>query len=1665
MPAQTEALNQFAIGISVIDKNGQLERFRKKVQGIAKELQSVNQMFAKGEGFKQQKDTTKTVVGNANKGRTAVVQAERDKRASMLRSQRSMRDYSNQFSGYNQKLAHSARLNKNEFTDMFRRVALWSTGIGVLFGTISKVKFVFGAVKDLEVQMAELKKVMDDDTPFKTARKSLLDIAQSMSVSVRDAADIAKIWAQQGKNLNETIDLTKTALLGVNSANLTASQSVEFLTSATISFNIEADKTTKIIDGIMAVQANYAITAQNLARGMNVAGATAAQLGDGLGDLFGMMTAVGEVTRETGNVIGNSFKTQMARLQNPATIKFLQSFGIAVKELTDEGVVKRLSAYEIFKQIAAKRAAGKITSDQAIDIALKIGGIRKFKDALILIERFGVAEEARGKYLLAYDDASRASTIIQETLQRKYEKLNTSLISLGDTLSNAGIISGLGGVVKRFTDLSNVLNEFFSGKSSFGDVGKSLATSLPLTLLTGAGIALGKRGFQNARGSLLRDVEYATQSIGTPLGKSSESTLRLFTGANASSAQLTKFANTLKDQNKVWSEHARKMGSNFNTYYRTMAFQQSLRIAESQNLLKFSKGFKGKLGLVLRGAGQSLSPLGGQKIGGAGLIAFGNMIGSLIKGIGKLAVLMIVVDIISRLVSKLDLMKYVFGEEEKQLQTVIDVTSEASKAFEDLYNSLGDVSDGAVTFQTKMDKLQPIGIDLAERIASGQIKTARQLRKVLTDPIDKGGFGFSKQDIKDQRDAQRALLDFGKFFKYELGTVYQQEKVRLDNELSNFLSDLSDTISDSDTKIVDGTVQSSGEIGKVFEFILGRFDDEDKIVAKLKKRGVEEDNTILATVDAIFGTKFKSGEKTSGLFKQSIDEIDNLARSLQKTSYEAAKAGNNLPSSFDELSLLFKDKGLASELAKSIDKSVVDAIESGKAIDADEFKLETLPIILTDWVTDAFKLKRKKVGFVGLPKGGTEDNVDGEVIKRVMGAIQKNVNDYLKGILSPTEWKWIENLNKVLPTEINAIVEGVSQITDAMLSAEDKIFLATSNFVADMQRIQVGRSTSSFLGTNTTPAQDMLKSFEDFVSKASTITVDLEQQKRQYDNLKQRVTGQINNSSDPYMSTLRDAIKNNVDWVKDLNKMKVDLSTEIENAPDAGDRSKGLKKIFQILSELEKTNREINLAEADFTTSVQSWIDLFGLLKGLTGLEIPDQATIKKAFADKNFSIFDKFLEVITADAVDEIGKLNEGQIRSKAREGLNQIRSSYQSILGVGNEFYNSQIKFGLDLAKSNAKYNQEIGYIIDQLDGRSIITKRVSELRADIDRLKIEKQLDEAMIVLNSSMEETAITAGKVKAAFDQSRAALTEFFADVKQFATGATRGEAFRGALNQIVEQRLRHASEQMVNTMMDSIGQQAFGEFILGDKVEDPLQGALDMNTTATMTLTEAINLLNLNMLVGTSQDPFGGFTFSGSYTDKFNKLENRLNELADVEEKSVDKRLNTLKSFATGAGQILGGILGSQFASSLGKENNTVNIGTGIGSMLGSFGENSKGVTDFLGAGLSAMLPGFGSILGGLVGALFGSDKEKEEKDSDNLKRIAENTAALVDIDSRIINAPSDFKLPATSSQGGAIQWTGNIVVNGGGDAQSTAIAVRQELSKMMGRGTSTFNTVNDRLI
>ena len=302
---------------------------------------------------------------------------------------------------------------------------LRSAMMGVLSLVKDNIKFLF----DLETAMTRIKIVGKGTAEeYTRLQNTLVVLSKVYGVSASDAVEAAKVFAQQGKSITETIQLTQHAMLASQVLGKDVKIVVEDLTAATKGFDIAASQSIGIIDKWINVEKNFAVTSKDLADATKAAGATAHALGITLSEYLGDVTAVIEVTRKTGSeaarglsfIYARMFSTARKTIQEVARVNiYLDAQKKATSELT--GVLRPAS--DVLGEIADKwKNLGK---EERVELAAALGSKRQMVVVNALMQNYNRSMDARIKAITSAGQAEIAFVKLQDTIAFKIKQVSS----------------------------------------------------------------------------------------------------------------------------------------------------------------------------------------------------------------------------------------------------------------------------------------------------------------------------------------------------------------------------------------------------------------------------------------------------------------------------------------------------------------------------------------------------------------------------------------------------------------------------------------------------------------------------------------------------------------------------------------------------------------------------------------------------------------------------------------------------------------------------------------------------------------------------------------------------------------------------------------------------------------------------------------------------------------------------------------------------------------------------------------------------------------------------------------------------------------------------------------------------------------------------------------
>jgi TP901 family phage tail tape measure protein len=368
------------------------------------------------------------------------------------------------------------------------RVFAFGASVGIINNVASAFKGVIKSTIEVESSLAKIYSVLDKaGSSSKDFENGLFQAAKNAGQSFQAAADAALELSRQGLNSQEVLKRLNDSLILTRLSGLDSAAAVEGLSAAFNSFAGTGITTTEILNKLVAVSQKYAVSEKDLIEGIKRAGSTAQQAGVSFDELAGLITAVQEKTARGGAVIGNSFKTIFARLQDKGTLEYLSNLGIGVTDL--EGKV--LPATAIMEGLASKfKDFSKI--GQA-DIAEKLGGIYQLGNLLAALQDLS---SEQSKYtgavkvsLAAADQAYQKNAALNQTLESILNRVSVSAQQLGATLGELGVTDNLKSILDFFNKLLDGIQSILQEDSGIGKFFKGLVAGIG-NLISGPGLAL-----------------------------------------------------------------------------------------------------------------------------------------------------------------------------------------------------------------------------------------------------------------------------------------------------------------------------------------------------------------------------------------------------------------------------------------------------------------------------------------------------------------------------------------------------------------------------------------------------------------------------------------------------------------------------------------------------------------------------------------------------------------------------------------------------------------------------------------------------------------------------------------------------------------------------------------------------------------------------------------------------------------------------------------------------------------------------------------------------------------------------------------------------------------------------------------------------------------------
>lgn len=311
--------------------------------------------------------------------------------------------------------------------------------------------------------LQNLAKIIDtSETSLTDLADGLFEVANATANSVTEVSASFGIFIRQGLTVEEALDRARIALIGVNAANISVSDSTKLVTVALRVFGDEIKDGVAALDILNATGDAAATTQDQIVSGILRSGSAAKAVGLSFGELNAIIAATVEQTQLSGSQIGSALKTIFARLATNTSGLREQANALGANIKPGEGLVTTLQKLaDIFPNL---------TRDQQAQLVTLAAGKRRFTEFNAILQQLqkGTDGVSRVQELLQVqldgvgNTAAKNAEELKKLSSRATQTANAFsqfIGALAEVGTGGGISGTVGDILDAFTDIGKTLTD------------------------------------------------------------------------------------------------------------------------------------------------------------------------------------------------------------------------------------------------------------------------------------------------------------------------------------------------------------------------------------------------------------------------------------------------------------------------------------------------------------------------------------------------------------------------------------------------------------------------------------------------------------------------------------------------------------------------------------------------------------------------------------------------------------------------------------------------------------------------------------------------------------------------------------------------------------------------------------------------------------------------------------------------------------------------------------------------------------------------------------------------------------------------------------------------------------------------------------------------------
>lgn len=350
--------------------------------------------------------------------------------------------------------------------DGLKRTAGWQLQSSIIHGIMGSIQSAVGYAKDLNSSLNDIRIVTGQSTEqMAQFAKQANQAAKSLSTTTTDYTKASLIYYQQGLSDAEVKQRTEATIKMANVSGQSAQNVSSQMTAIWNNFDNGSKSLQYYGDVITALGAKTAASSEEIAQGIQKFAAISDTIGLSYEYAASALATVTATTRESADVVGNSYKTLFSRIQglqlgetldDGTTLNkystALAKVGISIKD--SSGNLKDMDS--ILNEMGSKWET--LSKDQQMGLAQTVAGVRQYTQLIALMDNWDTFQQNLSIAKTSSGTLDAQAAIYAESWEAASDRVRASWESLWDTMINSDsmitMLDGLSGIIEAMDTLA-----------------------------------------------------------------------------------------------------------------------------------------------------------------------------------------------------------------------------------------------------------------------------------------------------------------------------------------------------------------------------------------------------------------------------------------------------------------------------------------------------------------------------------------------------------------------------------------------------------------------------------------------------------------------------------------------------------------------------------------------------------------------------------------------------------------------------------------------------------------------------------------------------------------------------------------------------------------------------------------------------------------------------------------------------------------------------------------------------------------------------------------------------------------------------------------------------------------------------------------------------------